>query len=218
VALRFQVEPGWHIYWRNPGESGVATTAKWTLPAGFSTDSLAYPTPSRLDVAGVVTHVLEGDLVFMTTIRPPPQGRLTAHGSRLTAHVRYGVCKDVCYPGSVTVSTSMPVMTDAGPNAGWRIVDSLYNARRPRTEPLTAGMTFNGDVAVISVLLPPGCAGTSVTLFPWDRDLSPAAVTIPMPRGCGPAVFKLPLREKPKGTIRGVVLVGTDSRGFEIGK
>jgi DsbC/DsbD-like thiol-disulfide interchange protein len=216
MALRFEVEPGWHVYWRNPGESGVATTVTWTLPAGFTVDSLQYPTPSRLDVAGVVTHIIEGDVVFQSTIRPPPQARLTSHVSRLTAHVRYGVCKDVCYPGRATVSITMPVMTDAGPNAAWRIVDSLYDARRPRAEPLTAGMTFNGDIAVISVLLPPGCAGTSVTLYPWDRDVSPAAVTIPMPRGCGPAVFKLPLREKPRGLIRGVVVVGADRRGYQI--
>lgn len=218
MALRFQVEPGWHIYWRNPGESGVATTAKWTLPPGFAVDSLEYPTPSRLDVAGVVTHILDGDVVFQTTIRPPPQGRLTARGSRLTAHVQYGVCKDICYPGQAAVAMTMPVMTDAGPNPAWRIPDSLHALRRPRAGGLTAGTQLLGDTAVISVLPPPGCAGASVTFFPRDRDISPAAVTVPMPRGCGPAAFKLALREKPKGPIRGVVVIGDDPRGYEIGK
>lgn len=216
IALRFQVEPGWHVYWRNPGEGGVATTATWTLPSGFNVDSLEYPTPARLDVAGVVTHILEGEAVFLTTVRPPTQGRLAARSSRLTARVRYGVCKDVCYPGQATLAITMPVMTDAGPNAGWRIADSLYSARRPRTGSLAAGTTFIGDTAVISVLMPPGCTGAGVTFFPWERDLSPAAVTIPTPRGCGPAVFRLPVRSRPKGPIRGVVVVGNERRGYEI--
>ena len=63
-----------------------------------------------------------------------------------------------------------------------------------------------------------GCAGPSVTFFPWNREISSAAVTVPMPRGCGPAVLKIPLREKPRGAIRGVVVVGDDPRGFEVGK
>lgn len=218
LALRFQVEPGWHIYWRNPGEGGVATTAVWTLPPGFTADSLDYPTPARLDVAGVVTHTLEGDAVFLTTIHPPAQGRLTAQDTRLTASVRYGVCKDVCYPGRATLAITLPVMTDAGPNAGWRILDSLFAARRPRTGRFAAGTTFIGDTAVISVALPPTCAGADATFFPWDRELSAAAVTIATRPGCSPAAFRLPVRNRPKGAIRGVVVVGNDPRGYEVGK
>src|SRR5262245_65947877 len=92
VALRFQVEHGWHVYWKNPGESGVATTAKWTLPAAYTVDSMQYPTPAGLDIAGVVTHVHEGDVVFEATINPP--AKITSRDSRLATRVRYGVCKD----------------------------------------------------------------------------------------------------------------------------
>ena len=218
VALRFQVEPGWHVYWKNPGESGVGTTARWTLPPGFTVDSLEYPTPARLDVAEVVTHILEGDVVFQTTIRPPAQSRLPAQGLRLKASVRYGVCKDICYPGQATVSLSMPVMTDAGPNSAWRVPDSIFAARRVRPTGMTSGFTWNGDTGVLSVILPPGCRGDSLTFFPQDRDVAPAAVTVPMPRGCGPAQFRIPLREKPGGKIRGVVVVGNDPRGYAISR
>jgi DsbC/DsbD-like thiol-disulfide interchange protein len=169
-------------------------------------------------VAGVVTHILEGDVVFQSLVTPPAQNRLTARVSRLTAHVRYGVCKDICYPGQATLSISLPVMTDASRTAAWNVADSLFTARRPRNATLTAGFTWNGDTGLLSVLLPPGCSGDSVTFFPENRDLSPAAVTIPMPRGCGPAQFKLPLRDKPKGELRGVVVVGADRKGYAVGK
>jgi thiol:disulfide interchange protein DsbD len=214
VALRLQVDPGWHVYWKNPGESGVATTAKWTLPMGFSVDSLEYPTPSRLDIAGVVTHVVEGDVVFETRITPAKE--LSSRASRLASRVRYGVCKDVCYAGQVTLSITMPVMTDASRTSAWLAVDSLFQARRPQATGITAGFTWNGDRGILSVMLPPGCKGDSVTFFPEDRDLSPAAVTVPMPRGCGPAQFTIPLREKPKGTLRGVVVVGNNPKGYEV--
>jgi len=214
VALRFQVEPGWHVYWKNPGESGVATTANWTTPAGFAVGPMLYPTPSRLDVAGVVTHVHEGDVVFVTPVATPL--KLRDRTALLATRVRYGVCKDVCYPGQATLSVSMPVMTDASRTSAWLAVDSTFEAVRPREKGVTAGFTWNGDRGILSVVMPPGCQGETATFFPDDRDLSPAAVTVPMPRGCGPAQFTIPLREKPKGTPRGVVVVGTDRKGYEV--
>ncbi|HKP30496.1 MAG TPA: protein-disulfide reductase DsbD domain-containing protein [Gemmatimonadales bacterium] len=216
VALRFQVEPGWHVYWKNPGESGVATTASWKLPTGFTVDSLSYPTPARLDVAGTVTHVLDGDVVFEATIRPP--ARISSRDSRLTTRVFYGICKNACYPGQASLSVTMPVRTDASRTMTWHAADSVFQSRRPRTTGITAGFTWKGDRGVLSVLVPPGCKGDSVTFFPEDRDLSPAAVTVPMPRGCGPAQFTIPLREKPKAGLRGVVVIGTGPRGYEVGK
>ena len=35
VALELNIRDGWHTYWRNPGDSGQATTLKWQLPPGF---------------------------------------------------------------------------------------------------------------------------------------------------------------------------------------
>src|SRR3974390_1419563 len=36
IALRLAIAPGWHTYWRNPGDSGLPTTLAWQLPAGVS--------------------------------------------------------------------------------------------------------------------------------------------------------------------------------------
>src|SRR5262245_56125414 len=34
VGLRFAPERGWHVYWRNPGDSGEAPRLTWRLPPG----------------------------------------------------------------------------------------------------------------------------------------------------------------------------------------
>lgn len=214
LALRFQVEPGWHIYWKNPGETGVATTANWTLPAGFTVDSLDYPTPSRLDVAGVVTHIMAGDVVLQAKINPP--ARLTSRVAQLTAHVRYGVCKDVCYPGEAALSIAMPVMTDAGPHAGWRAVDSIFAAARPRTGGLAVRVSRTRDTAIISLTPPADCRAGTVTFFPSDRDAAPAAVTAPMRQGCTETVIRVPWRGPPAAVVRGVVVVGESRQGYAI--
>ncbi len=216
VALRFQVEPGWHVYWRNPGESGVATTVAWTLPPGFSADSLEFPTPARLDVAGVVTHILEGDVVVQTTLRVSGAAHM-ASGLPVTAQVKYGVCKDVCYPGEATVRVA-PGLGDSGQgHPEWPVVDSLFAATHPRANGLRATVRVDRDTARVSFTLPRGCAAGEVTFFPWDREVSPAAVTVPVPRGCGQTVIRVPLKARPAGALQGVVVFGTEKRGYEIG-
>ena len=47
VALEFNIRDGWHTYWRNPGDSGQATTLAWTLPAGFTAGYIVWQTPHR---------------------------------------------------------------------------------------------------------------------------------------------------------------------------
>ena len=35
LALRLKADEHWHTYWKNPGDSGLATQIAWTLPEGF---------------------------------------------------------------------------------------------------------------------------------------------------------------------------------------
>lgn len=214
VALRFRVEPGWHIYWRNPGESGVATTAAWAVPAGFSVDSLEYPTPKRRDVAGVVTHILEGDVVLRATIRVP--AKATSRDSRLATRVSYGVCKDVCYPGEASVQVEPGLGAAPRPNPDWPAADSIFAATRPRTGGL--GVSVDPARGRLVLTLPRGCRADTVTFFPWDREVMAAAVTAPVPPGCGPVTLAIPLADRPTGMLRGVVVLGNERRGHEIGR
>src|SRR6476469_2387840 len=48
VGVHFILEPGWHIYWVNPGDSGQPPSLKWTVPAGFSAGEIQSPRPERM--------------------------------------------------------------------------------------------------------------------------------------------------------------------------
>jgi thiol:disulfide interchange protein DsbD len=55
LALRQQVEPGWHTYWSNPGKSGLPTTIDWHLPQGFKAGAITWAD------AGALPQILSAD-------------------------------------------------------------------------------------------------------------------------------------------------------------
>ena len=36
AAVRLDMSPGWHTYWKNGGDSGAPTKIDWQLPAGVT--------------------------------------------------------------------------------------------------------------------------------------------------------------------------------------
>src|SRR4051812_5480615 len=62
VALRQQIEKGWHTYWRNSGDSGEATRIAWTLPAGWQAGGFTWPAPKRLPVGPLMNYGYEGEV------------------------------------------------------------------------------------------------------------------------------------------------------------
>jgi DsbC/DsbD-like thiol-disulfide interchange protein len=108
LGVLLKVDPGWHIYWKNPGDAGLATKVIWTLPAGFSAGELQYPTPEKFVLPGnIVCYGYENSVMLLTRVTPGA-GALPAEESRFSGKVSWLVCADVCIPGSQTVELSLP--------------------------------------------------------------------------------------------------------------
>ena len=41
VGVRLRIKQHWHVYWRNPGDSGEAVSITWRLPPGFTASPIA---------------------------------------------------------------------------------------------------------------------------------------------------------------------------------
>ena len=99
VDLHLDIAPGWHIYWRNPGDSGLPTEIAWTLPAGLQRRR------DRLAGAGALCRgrrsaitAISGSADLLVPIAVPaslePGGPV-----RLEANASWLVCSDICIPG-----------------------------------------------------------------------------------------------------------------------
>jgi len=178
LGVRFRIDPGWHIYWTNPGDSGLPTRVKLDLPPGLTAGATEYPVPSILTFPGDITNYgYEREVVLLVPVTPT--AALTAVGSaHIVAHIDYLVCDATCLPGSAVLSIDLPESTQSAPANGPLFAEARYRMPRLATDPAAAvvrskatfghgGATVSADVAWRGTTAP-----AAVT---WIPDVLPAA-------------------------------------------
>ncbi len=108
ALLRMRIAPGWHTYWRNPGDSGLPTTLAWSVPPGIETGEIQWPVPHRLPVGPLMNYGYEREALLLVPLRVSAdfsQGRLA-----VAARAEWLVCREVCIPESAPVAFEIPVL------------------------------------------------------------------------------------------------------------
>lgn len=110
LAIEFTLEPGWHIYWRNHGESGSAPTFRWDLPNGYTVGPMQFPAPKRhVGAADIHTFILDNDPILLTVLAVPSSAKV---GNEVTFSVdaEWFICKEQCLRETQTLSLTLPVV------------------------------------------------------------------------------------------------------------
>ena len=112
VGVQLKMKPHWHIYWRNPGDSGLATTIDWELPEGFSAGPIQWPRPISFEFEGLINYGYEDQVTLLVQIAPPAE--LQAPGEvDLKANAAWLACESICIPEDATLSLRLPVARKA---------------------------------------------------------------------------------------------------------
>jgi len=135
VGLHFRMQKHWHIYWRNPGDSGEPPRVRWTLPAGFQAGEVQWPAPERLGSGSVIDYGYQESVLLPVEIRTPRAGLAPGASVTLSAEVSWLVCKDVCEPGEADLTLTLPVRLAPGPAPASRALFQEADSRLPRPMP-----------------------------------------------------------------------------------
>ncbi len=107
VGLRLVHLPHWHTYWLAPG-TGYPTSLEWQLPPGWSAGPIRWPAPHRVyDSAKNLAGNGYEDVVTLPVTLTPPPGLAPDQPLVLRAKAEWLMCKDVCIPGSASVSLTL---------------------------------------------------------------------------------------------------------------
>ena len=102
VAIRQTVQPGWHTYWVNPGETGLPTSVSWNLPAGVSAGDIQWPLPERLTTGPIVDYGYTGTSTMLVPLTVAPDAKIGAVPASAT--VSWLACQQMCVPESATIA------------------------------------------------------------------------------------------------------------------
>jgi DsbC/DsbD-like thiol-disulfide interchange protein len=112
IGVRFDLEPGWHIYAKDSGDAGLPTSVEWSAPAGASIGPLRWPTPQEFNDPGDIrTYGYSGTIVLFSTFTPPP-GAAPGATIPISSHVKWLACNAICIPGSAALEFALPITAD----------------------------------------------------------------------------------------------------------
>ncbi|MDX2107875.1 MAG: protein-disulfide reductase DsbD family protein [Candidatus Melainabacteria bacterium] len=98
AGVKFKMEPGWHIYYKNSGDSGMPTQIEWILPDGFSAGPLLWQEPKHFDDDGIKTNGYV-DSTFIASQITVPADLKDLKTVDIEAKVKWLSCKESCIPG-----------------------------------------------------------------------------------------------------------------------
>ncbi|HEY0916950.1 MAG TPA: thioredoxin family protein [Solimonas sp.] len=134
VALRLQPDEGWHVYWLNPGDSGIPTSLQWTLPAGIEAGPIQWPYPHAHTLGDLTNYGYGEETLHLVPLKLSDAWK-PGQGASLKAEAKWLVCKDVCIPGKATLNLNLPVQAKPQPDPAWTAAFAKARAELPRPTP-----------------------------------------------------------------------------------
>lgn len=223
LGLLITHQPGWHTYWKNPGDSGLPTELAWQLPAGLDPGEIAWPVPEKIRIDTLANYGYEGKVLLPVPLQvaanfqpPLSVGSLGNEGSggmlNVRLHANWLVCKLECIPEEGDFTLQLPVRGSTALHAA--AFDAAL-AAQPQNLPADSGMArvVDGERLQLRVAgLPAAARGQTLQLFPespatlqhaaesgsgwtqaWQGDVWTADVPLSAERGASAAQLPLVL-------------------------
>lgn len=105
AALQLRLKPDWKTYWRAPGDAGIPPHFDWSGSQNVKSVRFHWPAPKVFSTNGMRSVGYAGDLMLPIEI-VPHDPKLPVH---LKAQIDLGICKDICIPASLSLSTELPL-------------------------------------------------------------------------------------------------------------
>ncbi len=120
AGIHLTMQSGWHTYWRNPGDAGIATSVKWTLPPGVTAGPIQWPVPDKVLTPPLTSYVYSNETTLLVPLKiaaDAPAGRF-----ELKAVVKWQECSELCVLGQQDVAAPLIIGSDSTPSANASLI------------------------------------------------------------------------------------------------
>jgi len=184
TGLYFKLEPGWHVYWINAGDSGEPPAIQWTLPTGLTADAFQFPAPQRLPLGPLMDFGYENEVLFPIPIHVAADFKPAGSTVKLAGKVTWLVCREVCLPGKALLSVDRQALSSAplavaniAPDQ--QLLDRFHNTL---PQPLPAGYQakFQTNPKGFILTVETGRRERTAEFFPFDQNMIANAAPQPV--------------------------------------
>lgn len=170
AGVRISLAPGWHTYWRAPGDAGIPPQFSWSQSSNLKAVRVHWPRPEVFDQDGMRTIGYADDVILPIEFFAKDKGAAV----EVSGQISMGVCKDICLPvtldmtGKLGASSGSTEDTAALKRA---LSDRPDSARTAGAGTVTCAIAPIKDGLKITAKIPvPYQGGNEVVVFETGRD------------------------------------------------
>lgn len=216
LAIRHTPLKGWHTYWQNPGDTGLAPKVTWTLPTGVTVSELVFPTPEVQPYMGLTNFGYSGETALLAKLT---NGSVLKDGVLpIRAQVDFLVCEKVCVPETVNLTLDLKVTPKPEPVSDF----SVARAALPQKVQAQATYAVSGDTLTLGLLSPSEASAANDFAHPGGAYLFPLSGGVIDPSAkqaieLGPQGFTVSLKTKatPEAPFEAVIRFAS-GRSYQI--
>jgi thiol:disulfide interchange protein DsbD len=227
VALHLKMRDGWHTYWRNPGDSGLATTIKWTLPTAFQASAIHWPYPEPISFGPLMNYGYHGDVYLLVQLTPPNRRLKNQETLTFQADANWLVCEENCIPENATLNLTLPIANGKPPvDERWRSDFKKARQALPKPSPWQTHFSYHSDQLKLYLDIPQwGSSQPQIRFFPFQDDVIENAAQQSIETGQDNIIVSLQpgtQTDATLGRLQGVVVVqeqldsGPVTQGFTV--
>lgn len=170
IAIQMDVAPGWHVFWKNPGDAGLPLAVDWTLPDGFAAGSIGFPAPDYIPVGPLASFAHEGAPVFLIPVTAPGDAE-PGSAADISLLASWQTCEEICVPEAAELSFTLPV--SAPGSISPQNAPLFERAREAQPVAYQGGAVFERSGDGFSLVLPDweGPQPSSLFFFPASEGL-----------------------------------------------
>lgn len=174
LGLELTIDPTWHTYWINPGETGKTTTLQLDLPGGFTAGKLGYPVPKRFvtDYGYDIKEAGFGytDVVIHPITITPPSDLKPGTSVTLKGEAEWLMCDpNTCLPGQADLSITLSVGSEAVRSTE---ADAIASSQKKLPESVNwpVAIKLQEENLIVSVDVPEGALAdeSKLHLYPYQ--------------------------------------------------
>ena len=114
LGLLIQLPKDWHIYWKNPGDTGIPTTIEWKVPKDFKLLNKHWSIPKAFEFDGLVSYGYEDQVLFFAELQIP--NNTSESEINLSVKIESLICKAVCIPFDTLINYQLDLRKSIMPD------------------------------------------------------------------------------------------------------